>query len=198
LICRFPPLYQCLESPPAGILCEGKWYPHTAILRSISPVALQLAGPAPNRFANLELLRRDLSLTKWLLSQAANEEFAFVDEFLCSHHLLYRRWRWNGDFRSSACWRRNTRIGIKRSRCSGRALKCESKGRVRAISSEHSRKGARPASKPTARISFRCGCSSLPPPPPLPSRRKSTDHDSRHRQRLFRLNLGDCDWFGNA
>jgi hypothetical protein len=105
-----------------------------------------------------------------------------------------------GVFHSSACWRRNTRIGIKRSRCSGKALKCESKGRVRATSSEHSRKGARPASKPTARISFRCGCSSLPPPP-LPTRRKSTDHDSRsppYRQRLFRLNLGDCDWFGNA
>ena len=40
-----------------------------------------------------------------------------------------------------------------------------------------------------------------PPASSLPTRRKSTDHDSRsppHRQKLFRLNLGDWDWFGNA
>ena len=57
----------------------------------------------------------------------------------------------NGVFRSSACWRRSTRLGIRRWPYSGKALKCESKGRVRTISSWHLRKGARPASKPTRR-----------------------------------------------
>jgi hypothetical protein len=34
-----------------------------------------------------------------------------------------------GAFRSSACWRRSTRLGIPW-RCSGKALKCECKGRA--------------------------------------------------------------------
>jgi hypothetical protein len=47
-----------------------------------------------------------------------------------------------GAFRSSACWRRSTRLGIRRWPYSGKALKCESKGRVRTISSWHLRKGS--------------------------------------------------------
>lgn len=62
----------------------------------------------------------------------------------------------------------NTRLGMKRWRCSGKAPKCEFKGRVRATSSEHSPKGARPPSKRTVRISFRCRCLCLPPLPPPP------------------------------
>ena len=61
----------------------------------------------------------------------------------------------NGVFRSSACWQRNTRLGIKRWPSSGKALKCESRGRVRATSSWHLRKGARLALKRMVRISFR-------------------------------------------